>query len=383
MQTYPRKAEKSIVFALENFPVVAILGPRQSGKSTLAKEILGRFPNSIYLDLESTTDLARLQNPELFFESNANRLVCLDEIQHTPELFPVLRSIVDKNKKNAQILILGSASPELLKQSSESLAGRIAFEYLTPFTILEVSGQTDFKLEEHWWKGGFPLSYLKEDSGSNLWRENFLKTFIERDLFQFGIKTTSLQLTRFLTMMAHSNGQVVGKSKLAASLGVSHNTISHYIDIFEQTFFLRSLEPYFTNLKKRTVKSPKIYFRDSGVLHSMLKIESFNELLGHPICGSSWESYCIENIHAVYKGYELNYYRTSSGNEIDLILTKGQRKIAVEFKISTAPKVEKGFWISLQDLEIDEAFIICPIQDSYPIEKNVSVSGLKTFLEKY
>lgn len=383
MQDLYRVLDEELDFGLDNFPVIAILGPRQCGKSFIAKQIAKKNPNAIYLDMESRIDLAKLENPELYFEKNSEKLICLDEIQRIPEIFPVLRSIVDKTNRNGQILVLGSASPELLKQSSESLAGRIIYLYLTPFTAFEVYKNNLYKQDEHWFKGGFPMSFFKQDKASNLWRENYIKTFVERDLFQFGFKTTSTNFFRFFQMLSHSHGQVLNLSKLGASLGISHNTISHYVDIFRETFLIRSLQPYYQNLKKRLIKSPKIYIRDSGILHSMLKIDSFNDLLGHPVLGFSWEGYCIEQILSTLKGYDSYFYRTSSGAEIDLVLVKGEKKIAVEFKISPNPKPDIGFWNSLKDLEIEEAYIICPISDSYPIHKTVEVMGLIQFLEKF
>lgn len=374
MENKKRNLEKIILQALEYFPVVGILGSRQCGKTTLAQNIVKTFPNSIYIDLESPSDFNKLQNPEYFFNLHKDKLICLDEIQRKPEIFPILRSVVDKTQRSIRVLVLGSASPELLKQSSESLAGRILYSYLTPFTLNEIF--PDVSLETHWLQGGYPLSVLQKSEVSFQWRESFIKAVLERDFSELGFRTSSMQLYRFFVMLAHSSGQLMNKSKLGASLGITHNTISDYLDIFEKTFFIRTLQPYFANTKKRIVKSPKVYIRDSGLLHSLLQIQNIDSLLGNPILGASWEGYCIENIIIKYKDYEPFFYRTANGNEIDLILVKGNHKIAVECKFSNHPKVSSHFYQTLEELEIDEAKIICPIEDSYSIHDKVLITGL-------
>ena len=383
MQSYiNRFLEKEILENLKFFPVVAILGSRQSGKSTLVKKLQKKIANFLYLDLEKLSDLEKLNDPELFFKINKEKTVCLDEIQRRPDLFPFLRSIIDEDRRPGKIILLGSASQDLLKQSSESLAGRISYSELSPFFYTELQNLKNYSIENHWIKGGYPQSFLAPNNDlSILWRNNFIKTFFERDLPELGIKISSQKLQRFFMMCTHSTGQIINNSKLGESLGLSYHAVQNYIDILEQTFLVRKLFPYFENTKKRIIKSPKIYIRDSGIIHSILKINNFNELLGHPIFGASWESFALENILARLKNFDPYFYRTSSGTEIDLILKKGTKKIAVEFKAASAPKVGKGFYNALNDLQINEAWIIAPINESYPIKKNIMISGLHDFLK--
>ncbi|MCX5803716.1 MAG: ATP-binding protein [Proteobacteria bacterium] len=383
MQTLiKRNSEFTILEDLRSFPVVAILGSRQCGKSTLAKMLKEKIENFIYLDLESPSDLRKLDDPELFFDVNKNKTVCLDEIQFRQDLFPVLRSIVDRNRRNGQILILGSASRDLIRQSSESLAGRISFIELTPFVISEIRDLPQYNITQYWFRGGYPDSFLSiDDNLSNRWRENFIRTFVERDIPQLGINIPALKLRRFLTMCAHNQGQLLNSSKLGDALGVSYHTIRNYIDLLEQTFIIRTLQPYEVNVKKRIIKSPKVYIRDSGLLHSLLEIFDFNELLGHPVFGASWEGFALENILAELAGWKSFFYRTSSGNEIDLILIRGRKKIAVEFKSSKAPTVTKGLWNALEDMNIQKAWIIAPVDESYLMKEGVTVSGLDYFIQ--
>jgi predicted AAA+ superfamily ATPase len=383
MQTLiKRNSEFTILEDLRSFPVVAILGSRQCGKSTLAKMLKEKIENFIYLDLESPSDLRKLDDPELFFDVNKNKTVCLDEIQFRQDLFPVLRSIVDRNRRNGQILILGSASRDLIRQSSESLAGRISFIELTPFVISEIRDLPQYNIIQYWFRGGYPDSFLSiDDNLSNRWRENFIRTFVERDIPQLGINIPALKLRRFLTMCAHNQGQLLNSSKLGDALGVSYHTIRNYIDLLEQTFIIRTLQPYEVNVKKRIIKSPKVYIRDSGLLHSLLEIFDFNELLGHPVFGASWEGFALENILAELAAWKSFFYRTSSGNEIDLILIRGRKKIAVEFKSSKAPTVTKGLWNALEDMNIQKAWIIAPVDESYLMKEGVTVSGLDYFIQ--
>jgi len=362
---------------LLNMPIVALLGPRQVGKSTLAKEIIKSFDNAIYLDLERPSDLNKLRDPEAYFALHANKLICLDEIQLTPELFPVLRSIIDERGRNSQFLILGSASPELIKQSSESLAGRISYIELTPFILEELEASS---LRTLWLRGGFARSYLATDDTSSFeWRLDFIRTFLERDLPQLGFSLSARVMERFWRLCAHSHGQLLNQSKIGGSLGVSHHTIRSYIDILEQTFVMRTLPPYEANLKKRLVKSPKIYVRDSGLLHALLGLETQDDLFSHPCYGSSWEGFVIENILSKWPDWQASFYRTAHGNEIDLILEKGQRRIAIECKASSSPNVGRGFHSALKDLEIEEAWIIAPVSESYPLGKGITVTPMDQF----
>jgi predicted AAA+ superfamily ATPase len=384
MQTYiKRKLTDKIRYKLKNMPAVAILGPRQCGKTTLAKAIISDIENTSYLDLERPSDVNKLQDPEAFFKVNAERLICLDEIQRMPELFPALRSVIDDNKKNGQFLMLGSASPELLKQSSETLAGRISYLELTPFLFPEIDSNGEvLRLRELWVRGGFPRSYLAtEETASFEWRLDFIRTFLERDIPQLGFRTPAKRLDRFWRMCAHSHGQLLNSSKLGQALGVSHHTIRSYINMLEETFVVRTLQPYVANLKKRLVKSPKTYIRDSGLLHALLDLHDMNGLLGHPVYGVSWEGFVIENIISCLPEWRPYFYRTISGSEIDLILEKGRERFVVECKVSAAPVMGRGFWNGLQDLGIDSAWVVAPVDEPYPLRNNVMVTPLKYFLD--
>lgn len=368
---------------LRDFPAVAILGPRQCGKSTLAKKIIENHAGSIYLDLELPSDQRKLSEPELFLNRHANKLVCLDEIHRLPEIFPVLRGIIDANRHNGRFLILGSASRELIRQGSETLAGRIAYLELTPFLFTEISHRHDPEiLARYWLRGGFPDSFLagSEESGRR-WRQNFIRTFLERDIPQLGVTIPAETLRRVWQLCAHTAGQIFNASQLGANLGVSHTTMRRYIDLLSHTFMLRILPPFGANVKKRLVKSPKIYLRDTGILHSLLRIDSMNDLMGHPALGASWESLVIENITSAMPAWDASFYRTAAGAEIDLIMTRGMKKIAIECKASLAPTPTRGFWQAIEDIGVDAAWIITPGSDHYPLAPNVMVSNLNDFLE--
>lgn len=378
-----RNIENELHEYLTDFPAVAVLGPRQCGKSTLARHVIKNYPDALHLDLERPRDLAKLQEPELFFDQYADRLICLDEVQRLPEIFSILRSIIDKRRVNSQFLLLGSASRDLIRQSSESLAGRIAYLELTPFLYPEIM-QPDghLTINKYWFRGGFPDSLLaRHDKTSRRWRENFIRTFLERDIPQLGFRIPALTMRRVWQMCGHNQGQLLNSSQLGSALGVSHTTFRSYIDLLTETFMIRVLPPYAANLKKRLVKSSKIYLRDTGILHTILTIDSFDDLLGHPVFGASWETFAMENILAAFPDWEAYFYRTAAGAEIDLILTRGQRKMAFEFKASTSPKPTRGFWTALQDLEIDHALVVAPIAEGYPIKKNVMVCSLAEALQ--
>ncbi len=376
-----RNISEAILNRLENNPAVALLGARQVGKSTLAENILKRYPDSIYLDLERPSDINKLTDPEAFFSSFNHTLICLDEIQRVPEIFPVLRSIIDKNKRNTQFLILGSASRDLIKQSSESLAGRLSYIEITPFTQVEVP--EEIEPQRHWIRGGYPRSLLAiDDDNSFQWREDYIRTFLERDIPQLGFQIPAATMGRLWQMLAHSHGQILNSSKLAGSMGVSSHTIRKYIDLLQQTFMLRVLTPYVNNTKKRLVKSPKVYIRDSGILHALLGIETLQELFGHPIYGASFEGYVIENIISQLHRWKASYYRTSNGAEMDLVLEKANRKIAVEIKSSSSPKVSKGFWSSIETIQPDESYVIAPVDSMYPLADGVIVIPLHEFIQR-
>lgn len=377
-----RKIENTVRQYLKIFPVVAVLGPRQCGKSTLVKSLATHWGDSVYLDLQNDTDLGKLDQPTYFFESNQDKIICLDEIQLVPQLFSVLRSVVDKNRQNGKYILLGSASRDLIQQTSESLAGRIGMVSLSPFTINELNNLEDFSLNKFWLRGGFPDSFLADnDDFSRIWRDNFIKTFVERDIPQLGFQIPALQLKRLLMMCAHNQGQVVNYSKLGESLGLTHPTIKRYIDLLEQTFILRTVQPFEVNVKKRLVKSPKVFVRDSGLVHQLLAISDYNSLLGHPVFGSSWEGVVVENVIVNYPDWDYYFYRTATGDELDLILTKGNQRIAIDCKASTAPKLTKGFYRALEVVKPQQTFVIIPTQVSYSLAPNITVCGLSEFLE--
>ena len=364
------------------FPAVAILGPRQCGKSTLIKSLDQHFDGLLYLDMQKESDLNKLSEPEIFFASNADKIICLDEIQLVPKLFSVLRSAIDSNRINGKFILLGSASQELLQHTSESLAGRFGMLHLSPFLINELNYLESFNLHKFWLRGGFPNSYLADnDENSAIWLENYIRTYIERDIPQLGFQIPALQLRRLLTMCAHNQGQQLNLSKLAESLGLTHPTIRRYIDLLEQTFIVRTIPPFEINIKKRLVKSPKVFVRDSGILHQLLAIPNFNSLLGNPVFGSSWEGMVIENIIVNMPSWDYFFYRTATGDEIDLLLKKGNQVIAIECKASDAPKVTKGFYRSLEVVKPNRTYIIAPTNDTYQLQENITVIGLENFLK--
>jgi predicted AAA+ superfamily ATPase len=368
---------------LQNNPAVAILGPRQCGKTTLAGEIVKELKQSVYLDLENPGDLAKLDDPLAFFSLHNDDLICLDEIQRAPELFVTLRSIIDERGRNGQFLILGSAGPDLIRQSSESLAGRIAYLDLTPFLLPEVEVAHKGDIRRLWLRGGFPRSYLAaNDDISFEWRQDFIRTFLERDIGMLGFRMPPTRLGRFWKMCAHIHGLLLNASRLADSLGVSSHTVRSYVDLLEHTFMVRVLLPDAPNLKKRLVKSPKIYIRDSGILHALLDIRTHDDLLSHPALGASFEAFAMENILACAKNYEPSFYRTSAGAEIDLILRRGRRILAFELKSSTVPRVSKGFWNALDDISPDEAYVVAPVKEPYPMKGEVMVSPLREITAK-
>jgi len=380
MNTIPRLLEKQVRRWLEQFPAVALLGPRQCGKSTLARTLLAGIPDAVYLDLERPSDLARLRDPEAFFEVNAGRLICLDEIQREPELFPVLRTILDAGQRNGQLLLLGSASPQFLRQSSESLAGRIGYLELTPFLLSEVAGNKNAPaiLRTHWRRGGFPRSFLAEsDAASMDWRGEFIRTFLERDLPQLGVGVPAGTMHRFWQMAAHFHGELWNASKVGQALGVTHPTVQGYLRALESAYMLRVLQPLEANLKKRLVKTPKVYLRDSGLLHALLRLETDNDLLGHPVYGSSWEGYVIEQVLGVLGGrWEAFFFRSSSGLECDLVLQRSRRRLVIECKASTSPELTPDFHRALADLQPEATWVVAPVREPYPIGKSISVTPL-------
>jgi len=376
-----RDIEDFIQLNLQTFPAIILLGTRQCGKSTLIKKLSIEFESFLYLDLQNYQDLNKLTDINLFFKSNEDVTICLDEVQMLPELFSFLRSEIDNNRRNGRFILLGSASQQIIQKTSESLAGRVGLIHLTPFTFYELNTDATFNLQKHWFRGGYPDSYLAEsDIISNLWRANYIRTYIERDIPQLGIQIPALQLRRLLTMLCHIQGQIINLSKLGESLGSSHTTIRKYIDLLEQTFVIRTILPFEPNIKKRLVKSPKVFVRDSGLLHQLLTISDFNQLLGNPVLGSSWEGYVIENITSKLVDYTPFFYRTASGDEMDLVLIKGDERIAIECKVSSAPKLSKGFWNAIDAIQPTKTFVVVPIETCYELKKDIWVTGMEKLL---
>ena len=366
------------------FPAVAILGARQVGKTTLAKSLQTKLAGeSLYLDMELESDLNRLEHPEIFFEQNRDKCVILDEVQRKPELFPILRGVIDKNRNPGRFILLGSANPHVLKLSSETLAGRISYLELTGLNILETAATID--QNTLWLRGGFPEPLLSEDrSFQKLWFESFLRTFVERDIPLLGLSLSPQLISRCLRMIAHSTGQVLNKSLFVKSLGIRNAVVSKIFDYFENTFIVRQLVPYYVNVKKRLVKSPKLYIRDTGLLHYLLNITDMNSILGHPALGHSWEAFVIEQIISVLNSsFGYYFYRTQDGAECDLVLTKSDRPFAcVEVKFTSTPKSTKSLTTAIHDMASENNFVIIPDCSSpYPINSHLTVCSLYQFFE--
>ena len=368
---------------LNYFPVVGILGARQVGKTTLVKELIPELTKQVsFIDLESTSDLIKLTDPELFFKNNEDKCIIIDEIQRRKDLFPLLRSVVDNKIEPARFIILGSASPELIRDSSESLAGRIAYVDLFPCNIDELDYGDMIK---HWVRGGFPLSFLAPNEFlSNEWRNNFIRTYIEKDLPLLGLSISFPVFWKFINMLAHINSQTINYSNLSKSLEVSIPTISRYIDFLEQALLIKKIKPWSKNIKKRLVKTPKLYFTDTGLLHSLIGIDDFNSLEMNIYLGNSWETYVVNQIYSILKKeYQLYFYRTHNGAEIDLIIEKsGTVFISIEIKYTNAPKLSKGNLISFEDVGAKEKIIITPSSDYYEIQKGIYVMSLQDFIQK-
>ncbi len=370
---------------LELFPVVCLLGPRQIGKTTLARQILQQHPGAIALDLEKPSERRKLHDPERFLRTHADQLVCLDEIQLAPELFPVLRSLIDEARRPGRFLILGSATPALLRQGAETLAGRIGFIEMSGIGLTEWAGREATGTHNSLWqRGGFPPSLLaSSDRTSCRWRQAFIQTFLERDLPQLGFPWPAASLEKFWTMCAHLHGQPLNLSDLGRSLGCSHVTIRSQIDALVGAFILRSLPSFEANIGKQIIKSPRIYIRDSGLLHQLLGIADQDGLFSHPVCGASWEGFVIESLltRLEAEGWKGFYHRARSGSEIDLILRRGQRVVAVECKASSAPSLTRGFYEAIDDLKIVEAYVAAPVDGSYPLKEGVTVASPSAILE--
>lgn len=378
-----RKAKKAISAYLMSFPVVCIIGSRQVGKTTLAKELMRQSADEfLYLDLELPSDLAKLTEPELFLTRNQNFCLILDEIQNKPDLFPIIRAVVDQNRRPGRFILLGSAAPTLLRQSSESLAGRIVYVELAPLILSEWAPNRP--LDTLWLRGGFPLSTLAaSDDESIRWRSAFLKTFVERDLPRLGLSANTQMLQRFLSILATTHGQPWNAQAFAKALEITHPTVNRYRDFFEECFLIRSLKPYHKNFKKRIVKNPKVYFRDTGILHSLLSIRSMNELMGHAVAGFSWEGFAINQIIDSLAARDLSYcyLNTHHQAETDLIVMRGEQIVAVlEIKLSNAPNVPRGFMNIVEDLGTSHNFIVTPGSSRFPLNKKVEAISLPAFI---
>jgi predicted AAA+ superfamily ATPase len=368
-------------------PVVALLGSRQVGKTTLARGLDVGKP-SHYLDLERPSDVAKLADPELYLGKFADHLVILDEVQRFPGLFSVLRSLVDERRrageKAAQFLILGSASPDLLQQSSETLAGRISYLELHPFNLIEL-GDADRVMDRHWFRGGYPDSYLAGDAAASVqWCGDFITSYVERTLPQLGVAAAPLLLRRFCSMLAHQQGATLNLSRMAGSLGIDGKTARHYLDLLEGLYLVRSVPAWSRNAGKRLVKSPKVYWRDTGLLHTLAGLHDLEQVLGHPLCGHSWEGYCIEQIITLLpKGTAFSHYRTHAGAEIDLVLeTSAGETIAIEIKRTLSPKLGPGFIESMKTLQASSGCFVIPEGDAFPLAESVTAMGLPQFLAK-
>ncbi len=369
---------KAIQTALKRSRVVALVGPRQCGKTTLARDLL-KADSPAYFDLEDPVSLARLEQPKTALE-NLRGLVVIDEVQRRPDLFPVLRVLADRRPLPARFLILGSASPDLLRQSSESLAGRMEVIEVSGFSLVEVGAP---KQPAHWFRGGYPLSYLaRNEADSQAWRKNFVRTFVERDMAAFGLNMPPAAMLRFWTMLAHYHGQTWNASSMAASLGVSAPTCRTYLDALSGVFMVRQLQPWHENLGKRQVKAPKIYFRDSGLFHTLSHIRSADELHTHPKLGASWEGYAIEEAIRHHAPDEAYFWATHNRAELDLLLMKGGKRIGIECKRADAPKLTPSMRIAQDDLKLDHLYVYYPGSQRYVLSKGVTVEPLAALATK-
>ncbi|PJG45137.1 ATPase (plasmid) [Sphingobium sp. LB126] len=376
-----RHIKTQLVDRLAHSPAVALLGPRQVGKTTLAQEV-GEARSSLYLDLESEADRAKLTEPELYLSAHEDKLVILDEVHRVPELFGLLRGLIDRGRRKGfragRFLLLGSASMDLLAQSSESLAGRISYLEMGPLDALEIAGSD---VERLWIRGGFPDSYLAgSDRSSQRWRQDFIRTYLERDIPAIGPRIPAETLRRFWTMLAHHQSGLLNASEFARSLGVTSQTVANYLDLLVDLLLVRRLAPWYSNGAKRLVKSPRVYVRDSGLVHTLLGLTDREAVLGHPVAGASWEGFVIESlVAAAPEGTEAYFYRTSAGAEIDLLLRHPDGRLWVfEVKRSLSPKVERGFHSAGEDLSPDRRILIYPGSETFPLGNGIEVMSLST-----
>lgn len=374
-----RRITDTLKSLLDDSPAVALLGPRQVGKTTLAQE-LGDARPSLYLDLESSADRAKLSDPELYLSAHEDKLVILDEVQRVPDLFQNLRGLIDRGRRKGlragRFLLLGSASIDLLRQSGETLAGRIAYAELAPLDALEVPAAD---LDRLWLRGGFPDSFLaKGDQASLRWRRDFIRTYLERDIPALGPRIAAETLRRFWTMLAHRQSGLSNAAELGRALGVDAKTVSSYLDLLVDLMLVRRLEPWHANIGKRLVKSPRIYVRDTGILHALLGLTTLDDVLGHPVAGASWEGLVIETAHATMPGgTQAQFYRSGAGAEVDLVLTlPGGAVWAIEVKRNLAPKVERGFHSACEDLKPARRIVIYPGDEAFPLPNGIEVISL-------
>ena len=363
--------------SIRRSPISAILGPRQCGKTTLARQIASQYTDKggkvTFFDCESMPDVRKLENAE-YVLSPLTGLVIIDEIQIKPELFGVLRVLADRPSADVRFLILGGASPSLIKNASESLAGRIEFIELTGFSLTETGPDT---MKQLWTRGGFPRSFLAEsEEDSVVWRENFIRTFLERDIPQLGITIPQSALRRFWTMLAHFHGQIWNASDISRSMGLSDKTVRSYLDILTGTFMIRQLQPWHENISKRQVKAPKIYFRDTGLLHQLLEIPDENRLLGNPRCGASWEGFALEETLRLLQPDQAWFWSVHSGPELDLLITQNGRRIGFEFKMSEAPKITASIKHAVEILSLDTLYVVYPGKDSYAVSDKIRIIPL-------
>ncbi len=378
---YTRKIQEDVIVGLRNNPVTAIIGPRQVGKTSLAKHIIGELEiDSIYLDLERPSDLLKLENAEWFLSQQKGKLICLDEIQRKEDLFPLIRSLVDEWGGNGHFLILGSASRQMIKQSSESLAGRISYKEMSPFLYSELN--LEITVEDYLVKGGFPRSILVEDNQASFeWREDFVSTFLERDLlFWSGFSTQTMR--RLWQMLAFVNSQIVNYEVFSKSLGISPGTVKNYIDLLASTFMLSLLPPYAGNTRKRLVKRPKVYLNDTGIVHSLLGIVDFNQLVGSPALGGSWETLVLMNLKGHFSKADFSFYRTSNGAEMDIVMRFMDKVYAIECKVNQQPKLTRGAWNAIEDIKPDYTFIVAPVKESWSVKEGVDVVSIDDLIER-
>ena len=382
---FTRSIAQELALELDHNPAVALLGPRQVGKTTLALAVAQDRP-SVYLDLESERDRAKLDNAELYLADHLDKLVILDEVHRAPALFPLLRGLIDQARRSGktagQYLLLGSASLDLLQQSGETLAGRISYLDMTGLSVLETGAALQDSL---WLRGGFPDSLQSPNEARSLrWRENFIRTYLERDIPQFGPRIAAETLRRLWTMLAHHQGGLVNVSELARNIGVDSKTAASYIDLLSDLLLVRRLAPWHDNQGKRLVKSPKVYVRDSGLVHALLHIGSKDDLLSHPVVGASWEGFCIENLLACApRGVQAFFYRSSGGAEVDLLLLwpNGERW-AIEIKRSTVPKLERGFHSACEDLQPARKLVVYPGNERYRLKEDVLAVPLRALCQE-